>query len=112
MTGEKTRMPRRTARYGQGVLSQRRSRGEATRYRRIEAARKQAVYLERSAAPQAAPAASHHPLRGDSSAFPKNSIESDQKRSRGASGNPNADPTNAAGVTAKRSTVHRAASFP
>src|SRR5437773_2864950 len=112
MTGENTTSEQTPARYGQGVASQRRSRGDHSRYSRTEGTRNAAVYLESMAAPSAAPAASHQPPRRESRACQTSVRVRLQKNSTGESGKPQPPMRNAAGCSAYKKTAHNAAASP
>src|SRR5260370_220665 len=69
MTGENTASATRPPRYSHGEISQRRSFGMLTSQIRIAGPKNSAVYFDNSAAPTAAPTASHHAPRPVSSTF-------------------------------------------
>src|SRR3982074_200567 len=69
MTGAKIASATAPPRYSQGEISQRRSFGTATSQIRIAGPKNSAVYFDSSAAPTAAPAASHQTPRPVSNRF-------------------------------------------
>src|SRR3984957_21022407 len=86
MTGENIASAMMPPRYGQGEISQRRNFGTVTSQIRIAGPKNSAVYFDNSAAPTAAPTASHHAPRPVSSTLArKNSTKLEATKS-GASG--------------------------
>ncbi len=73
-------------RYGHGDSSQRRSFGTAASQIKIAGPKNSAVYFDSSAAPTAAPTASHHAPRSVSSTFARKKSTKLEATSSGASG--------------------------
>src|SRR6202048_2140170 len=102
ITGENITSETRPPRYGQGESSQRRNFGTVTSQIRIAGPKNSAVYFDNSAAPTAAPTASHHAPRPVSSTWArKNSTKLEATKS-GASGVTIMVPTAAISVALSR----------
>ncbi len=102
MTGENTASATRPPRYSHGEISQRRSFGMLTSQIRIAGPKNSAVYFDKSAAPTAAPTASHHAPRPVSNTFARKNRTMLEATSRGASGVTIRVPTAAIRVTLSR----------
>src|SRR5450759_1544021 len=102
MTGANIKTATAPPRYGQGEISQRRSFGTLTSQIRIAGPKNKAVYFDDSAAPTAAPTASHHAPRPVSSTFARKNRMKLEATSSGASGVTIKVPTAAIKVTFKR----------
>src|SRR3979411_90154 len=85
MTGENIKSETTPPRYGHGEISQRRSFGMATSQIRIARPKNIAVYFDNSAAPTAAPTASHHAPRPVSRTFARENKTKQEGTSDGAS---------------------------
>src|SRR5450631_509144 len=102
MTGENIKSETRPPRYGQGEISQRRNFGTATSQIKIVGPKNNAVYFDSSAAPMAAPTASHHAPRPVSSTLARQNSTKLEATSNGASGVTIRVPTAAISVTFSR----------
>src|SRR3981081_242215 len=102
MTGEKIRSETMPPRYGHGEISQRRNFGTATSQIRIAGPKNMAVYFDNSAAPTAAPTASHQAPRPVSSTFARKNKTKLEATKSGASGVTIMVPTAAISVTLSR----------
>src|ERR1700738_2702685 len=102
MTGDNIVSDTRPPRYGQGEISQRRSFGTATSQIRIAGPKNMAVYFDNSAAPTAAPTASHQAPRQLSSTFARKNKTKLEATKSGASGVTIMVPTAAISVTLSR----------
>src|SRR5882757_95046 len=89
-------------RYGHGESSQRRSFGTAASQIRIAGPKNSAVYFDSSAAPTAAPTASHHAPRPVSATFARKNRTKLEVTSSGASGVTIRAPTAVISVTLSR----------
>src|SRR3981189_1040674 len=86
MTGENIASATTPPRYGQGEISQRRSFGTLASQIKIAGPKNNAVYFDSSAAPTAAPTASHHAPRSLSNTFARKNRTKLEATSKGASG--------------------------
>src|SRR5712671_6359455 len=102
MTGENIRSETRPPRYGQGAISQRRNFGTTTSQIKIAGPKNNEVYFDSSAAPTAAPTASHHAPRPVSSTFARKNSTKLEATSNGESGVTIRVPTAAISVTLSR----------
>src|ERR1700690_3902523 len=102
MTGENIAMVTTPPRYGHGEISQRRSFGTLTSQIRIAGPKNKAVYFDNSAAPTAAPTASHQAPRPVSSTLARKNSTKLDATSSGASGVTIRVPTAAIRVTLSR----------
>src|ERR1700681_5005564 len=102
MTGENIASDTRPPRYSQGEISQRRSFGTATSQIRIAGPKNSAVYFDSSAAPTAAPTASHQTPRPVSNTLARKNSTKLEATSSGASGVTIRVPTAAIRVTLSR----------
>src|SRR5580704_6497155 len=112
MTGENTASATMAPRYGQGDSSQRRSFGTATSQIRIAGPKNSAVYFDSSAAPIAAPTASHHAPRPVSSSLARKNSTKLDATSNGASGVTIMVPTAANSVTFSNNVAVAASRWP
>src|ERR1700681_1032675 len=86
MTGQNIASETKAPRIGHGEISQRRSFGTATSQIRIAGPKNMAVYFDNSAAPTAAPTASHQAPRRVSSTFARKNKTKLEATKSGASG--------------------------
>src|ERR1019366_5475545 len=101
MTGENITSATRPPRYGHGEISQRRFFGTLTSQIKIAGPKNSAVYFDNSAAPTAAPTASHQAPRPVSNTFARKNSTKLDATSSGASGVTIRVPTAAIRVTFK-----------
>src|SRR3979490_3353482 len=112
MTGENIKSETTPPRYGHGEISQRRSFGIAPSQIRIARPKNIAVYFDRSAAPTAAPTASHHAPRPVSRTFARENKTQLEATSNGAAGVTISVRTAAISVTLSRMVAVAATRWP
>src|ERR1700730_12068263 len=112
MTGENITSETRPPRYGHGETSQRRNFGTPTSQIRMAGPKNNAVYFDSSAAPTAAPAASHHAPRTVSNRFERQNRTRLDATSNGASGVTIMVPTAAISVALSRMAAVAATRWP
>src|SRR5437868_6264408 len=102
MTGENSTSATRAPRYGQGESSHPRRFGTLTSQIRMAGPKNSAVYFDNSAAPTAAPTASHHSPRPLSNTLARKNNTKLDATSNGASGVTTSVPTAAISVALSR----------